>query len=266
MNPYAMEMNRAIAAAHLFVLSLASATVARGDGSGVAASQTAPESCAAASNPGAPDADLYCIELLPAAEIERASGPHGCSRRLLHSASPLRPRANTHTTSVQLRDLPEPSSLGLYTAYMAWATTPQLNPVVKLGDVRNGTLRVGPSPSTVPDPDHGRGAAAVPERSGRLVLRGTRRACECSLTTGVRARGIVAAKEHRPSSTQPAHETPDAAGERGLRRRCTPRWSMPPALMTLRPDVLLISRRPAGCDSARAAARIAPARDGARSA
>ena len=48
-----------------------------------------------------------------------------------------------HDVRFDIRDLPEPSSLGAYTTYVAWATTPQFDPVVKLGAVGNGARGSG---------------------------------------------------------------------------------------------------------------------------
>ena len=74
----------------------------------------------------------------------------------------------------ELRDLPEPSSFGAHTVYIAWATTPQLNPVVKLGVVRNGQVRLGRVAfDRILLLISAEASADVSERSGPLVLRGT---------------------------------------------------------------------------------------------
>ena len=90
------------------------------------------------------DDDLYCIELLPAADIERASG----TARLVPPSSPFGAAVTAagepqHDVILTLRDLPSPGSLGRFTVLVAWAATPQLRPVVKLGEVRDGTTRLG---------------------------------------------------------------------------------------------------------------------------
>ena len=69
--------------------------------------------------------------------------------------------------------LPQPEEVGPYTALVAWATTPYLDPVVKLGVVRNGRNALGRIHfnkflvliSAEPSAD-------VAERQGRLILRG----------------------------------------------------------------------------------------------
>ena len=40
--------------------------------------------------------------------------------------------------------LPEPSTLGAYTVFVAWATTPDLDQWVRLGTVTNGKTTLGP--------------------------------------------------------------------------------------------------------------------------
>src|SRR6185503_19406194 len=100
---------------------------------------------AAQQNPGTrPDPDLYRIELLPAGDITTGSG----SAELLAPSSPFGVAvtpAGEHLYDVrfELRDLPDPGTFGKYTTYIAWATTPQLHPTVKLGEVRNGTTTLG---------------------------------------------------------------------------------------------------------------------------
>src|SRR5918996_3057552 len=92
----------------------------------------------------APDPDLYRIELLPAADVASGSG----SAELLAPSSPFGVAvtpAGEHLYDVrfELRDLPAPSTFGRYNAYVAWATTPQLHPAIKLGEVKNGTTTLG---------------------------------------------------------------------------------------------------------------------------
>lgn len=75
--------------------------------------------------------------------------------------------------TLHLEGLPPPSTLGHYTAWVAWLTTPLFHPEIRLGEVANGVnplgvvdwdrflVLVSPEPS-----------AGVSERSGRPVLRG----------------------------------------------------------------------------------------------
>jgi multicopper oxidase len=233
----------------LFVAALTWIAVGQGDlRSAVQASLTA-ESCAEdAGTAGGPDADLYCIELLPANGLERAAG----AARLLAPSSPFGLAVTAagepqYDVEFNLRDLPEPPSLGPYTTYVAWATTPQISPTVKLGIVRNGVVRLGrvtfdrililitaeSSPETT-------------ERAGRLVLRGT--------SASVRMQphdlafvlsGFLSSKDAPPPTHahEMAHDAATAPGA-WTPPPMHPRVTMPPELMTLRPDVSSYLPRP----------------------
>ena len=114
----------------LIVLLLACVVTGR---HGVTALSQAVGSCAENIDGGA-DADLYCIELLPAANVDGATG----TARLLSPPSPFGvavTAAGEHQYDIQfdVQGLPPPSTLGAYQAYVAWATTPQMHPVVKIG-------------------------------------------------------------------------------------------------------------------------------------
>ena len=89
--------------------------------------------------------DLYCIELVhtPAfpdvegrGELGRIPGPFGT--RVSADGG------HEFDVSVVLRGLPDPRSIGPYTTYVAWATTPVLRPLINLGEVANGRTRLGP--------------------------------------------------------------------------------------------------------------------------
>lgn len=226
----------------LLILAIVWAGGARSDARGAGQLQADVKTCAPDSNgPSGPDADLYCIELLPAAEIERASG----TARLIPPSSPfgvaVTPGGEHQFDIVfDVRDLPDPASLGPYTAYVAWATTPQLHPVIKLGELRNGTVRLGRVAfdrflilitAEV--------SAAASDRAGRLVLRGTSASVRMQphdlafLLAGLLERRDAPTPEH-------AHEAhaPRGDGTAGWTPPpMHPNVTMPPALMTLRPDV-----------------------------
>ncbi len=188
------------------------------------------------------DADLYCIELLRADGIDRASG----TAWLLPPSSPfgvaVTPSgAHTYDVAFTLRDLPEPRALGPYSTYVAWATTPQLDPVVKLGEVRNGTSRLGRVAfDRILILISAERTAAVSDRSGRLVLRGTSASMRMQphdlafLLAGLLERQNTAPAEH-------VHEISVAPGTTSANPWTPPPMHphvvMPPALMTLRPDV-----------------------------
>ena len=111
---------------------------------GVTAASQAAQPCAAGPSGAGPDPDLYCIELLPAGTIDTASG----TAILLSPTTPFGVAvtpAGEHQYDIQfdVQGLPPPSALGPYRAYVAWATTPQMHPVVKLGTIGNGRTKLG---------------------------------------------------------------------------------------------------------------------------
>ena len=128
-------------------------------------------------DPGGPaaDPDLYCIELIHAPDFPGASG-------YVELTPPPSPFGTAVTVdghhrfdlTVHLAGLPDPTVLGDYGGYVAWATTPRLRPVVNLGPVANGRTVVGPVDldkflvlvTAESDPN----ATAW---EGRIVLRGT---------------------------------------------------------------------------------------------
>jgi suppressor of ftsI len=120
------------------------------------------------------DPGLYCIELVSTPDLVDAGGVV----ELLPAPSPftLSVSAEGHQRSdltFRIAGLPDPASLGDYTAYVAWVTPPSLTPMIRLGQVGNGEVRLGPvaldkflvlvSAESV---------ATVRTRLGRLVLRG----------------------------------------------------------------------------------------------
>jgi FtsP/CotA-like multicopper oxidase with cupredoxin domain len=189
--------------------------------------------------PASPDADLYRIELLPAADIASGSG----SAQLLAPSSPFGVAvtpAGEHLYDVlfELGDLPEVRSLGAYAAFVAWATTPQLHPVVKLGEVRNGSTKLGRVTF-----DRflilitAERSASVSERSGRLVLRGTSASVRMQPHDLAFLLAGFLDKKDAPPTDHAHHEATGAPGEWAATPPMHPEVTMPPALMTLRPDV-----------------------------
>jgi FtsP/CotA-like multicopper oxidase with cupredoxin domain len=191
------------------------------------------------------DDDLYCIELLPSADIERASG----TARLVPPSSPFgiavtRAGEPQHDVLLTLRDLPEPSTLGRFTTFIAWALTLQLQPFVKLGEVREGTSRLGrigfdrfivlitAEPS-----------ARASEPGRRVILRGTSASVRMQPhDLAFLLAGLIDTKE---ASGYDAHAGHHVAGNTSpgvpsgvwTPPPMHPQVSMPPAFMALRPDV-----------------------------
>lgn len=70
------------------------------------------------------------------------------SARLVYAASPFGIAVTadgraSYDVRITASGLPEPSSLGAYSAYIAWAATPDLSRWHRLGPVTNGTSTVG---------------------------------------------------------------------------------------------------------------------------
>lgn len=203
------------------------------------------------------DADLYCIELLPAGDFD-ASG----EARLLPPSSPFgiavtRAGEPQHDILFTLRDLPAAAQLAPDATLVAWATTPQLAPVIRLGEVHDGSVRLGRVPFDrflllITAEPHG--DVKVPGR--RVVLRGASASLRMQphdlafLLAGLIERQPGADADahagHAPQG-QAVHVASPAPGE-WTAPPMHPDVSMPPAFMTLRPDVS--SYLPASDDAA----------------
>ena len=122
-----------------------------------------------------PSRDLYCVELIPATGVESARGhvalQFGDSPFTQAVTPDGRPRFQAVVT---LSGLPPADSLGAYVRYVAWAATPVMYPIERLGDVTNGTTTLGPIEFNkfvviiTAEPEGG----PADEWRGRLVLRG----------------------------------------------------------------------------------------------
>jgi suppressor of ftsI len=121
------------------------------------------------------DPSLYCLPLLATAAAPLASG----TAALRPASSPFglavtRDGGFRFRVLLTVSGLPAPASLGPYRTFVAWATTPELHPMIRLGEVRNGSTVLGPialerfiimvSAERWP---------TVRERTGPLVLRGS---------------------------------------------------------------------------------------------
>jgi suppressor of ftsI len=206
-------------------------------------------SCSASASTGAAaDLDLYCIELFPPSAID---GPTGVAR-ILPPASPFGIAVSAagemlYDVDFDLRGLPAPASLGAYTTFVAWAAAPEMHPVVKLGEVRNGVTRVGrvhldrfllivTAEASIGEASLGNVAGP----SGRVVIRGTSAAMRMQphdlafFLAGLLERKDAAAagRDHA------AHQATPASGDVAWTPPpMHPDVTMPAALMLLRPDV-----------------------------
>jgi hypothetical protein len=84
---------------------------------------------------------------MPLFSTPRAPTAQGAAR-LAFAASPFgiavtADGRSRYDVQVKATGLPAPSSLGAYTAYVAWEVTPDLATWVRLGTVTNGTSTVG---------------------------------------------------------------------------------------------------------------------------
>ncbi|MBM3806809.1 MAG: multicopper oxidase family protein [Acidimicrobiia bacterium] len=196
--------------------------------------------CAALDPRVSGDADLYCIDLLPPLDIEKGAG----RAELLPPATPfglaVTPAGEPqHDVRLTLRDLPPPATLGAFTAYVAWVTTPQMFPVQRLGEVGNGQFTFGRVHFdrfivlVTAEP-----AATAATQRGRVVLRGTSASMRMQphdvafTLAGMLDGGGDAAHadhaDHAAHGADPGGWTPPPM---------YPEVAMPPAMMRLRPDV-----------------------------
>tara|TARA_Y100000590_G_scaffold466934_2_gene643943 strand:- start:114 stop:2291 length:2178 start_codon:yes stop_codon:yes gene_type:complete len=121
----------------------------------------------------APSRDLYCIELTAIPGMQGVSGVVELSPLSSpFTAGVTRDGRLIYKPRITLSGLPEPSSLGEFNTFVAWAADPTMYPVIKLGEVGNGTWSLSPiylnkfviliSAERSSDVD---------EREGKLVLR-----------------------------------------------------------------------------------------------
>ncbi len=177
-------------------------------------------------NPLGPSHDLYCVELVAAPGVRGVSGR-------VELASPPGPftvavSADGHSRFIPifyLRGLPSTGT------YIAWATTPQMDSLIKLGEVKNGSV-------TLRSIDFDKfnilisaeRSARVREPRGRIVLRGqspsTRPFPPDLMEFSLGAAGSPSAMDHaeRDTSGWPMVPTPSGV-------------TMLPSEMALRPEV-----------------------------
>lgn len=185
-----------------------------------------------------PSPDLYCIDLLPArsftasgtAELLPLPSPFGLA--VTRDGSPL------WNVAFTLDSLPDPRTLGDYTVYVAWATTPGLDLEVKLGTVGNGRTTRGRVAFDrfllliTAETD-----SSVPRRSGPLVLRGG------SASTRMQPDDMAFLLTGMIPGGDSTDQHDDHAGHSGggssgwTLPPMHPEVAMPPGLMRLRPDV-----------------------------
>ena len=176
--------------------------------------------------------DLYCIELLPAAgidargtaELRPAPGPFGV--RVTPEGS------HVYDVRLAVEALPDPATLGPYTAYVAWVLPPRLAPEYRLGEVRGGVVEGRVALDQFLVMVTAEASADVESRAGRLVARGM----SASMRMQPHDMPFFLAGLIERDSTD-GHATHGAGEDGWTPPPMHPRITMPPALMTLRPDV-----------------------------
>src|SRR5687767_14509236 len=189
---------------------------------------------------------LRCAELVPIPALRNASG-------VLELEAPSTPfgvavtadGVPRHTPVVTLSDLPPAASLGAYSVYVAWVASIAFGDEVRLGEVRNGTTRLGELAMLQFRVLITAEATATPSRrSGPLVTRGTspsaRRLAHRDVLTPA-APGVPRADASAASGDHAVHAAhgavPVTSGEATW--RMPPMGSLPmmPGMSAMRPSV-----------------------------
>ncbi len=177
--------------------------------------------------------DLYCMDLVATPGLDNTH-----ARVVLNPVtSPFGVAVNANGNHVYdltftISGLPDPTTLGEYSTYVAWLTTPLLYPTIKLGEVRNGTVQVQ-------DVDYNKflilisaeNAADTDEREGRLVLRGGSPSTRMSPPDLLEF--LIGATSSETTSMNHTHG--DVAADGWLRPPMPSGIAMLPALMELDP-------------------------------
>jgi suppressor of ftsI len=181
----------------------------------------------------APSADLYCIDLVPSPDHRAAAG----EARLAHVPTPFgvavdRDGVHIYDLVIGAEGLPDPASLGDYRALVAWATTPTLDPWIRLGTLEPGDsvrARVALNKFIVMVTAEADGA--VLERSGPILLRGMSPSMRMlPLDDPVLLMGAAT-----PFDDEHAHHRHDPDPDGWIMPPEDPRMFMPPGVMALRP-------------------------------
>src|SRR6266511_2692976 len=191
--------------------------------------------------PLGPSHDLYCIELVPAPGITGVSGRVELAQPPGPFTVAVTPEGRSrYIPIVSLHGLPPPSSLAksARAAYVAWAASPLMDPVIELGEVRNGTtaLRAVDLDKFIVLITAERDRRAR-EPGGRVVLRGqspsTRLFPPDLLQFSIGAMGQGTGSEHLEHHAM----TGDSGAVQWTTVPMPPGLTMLPAEMALRPDV-----------------------------
>ncbi len=200
-----------------------------------------PQDPCATPAPLGPSRDLYCIELVAAPGVDGAAGTVG----LGHVPGPFTVAVTSrgmprHRLHLSLSGLPAPQALGAYRTYVAWAASPAMHPVTRLGEVSNGRATLG-----VTDLEKfvflvtAESDARVAEPAGKVVLRGqspsTRLFPPDLLEFAIGRMGDLGGGSHEHGHGAVAGG--DSIGPRWTTVPMPPGLAMLPAEMALRPEV-----------------------------
>lgn len=136
--------------------------------------ETRPTPAERGSDSARPASDLNCIDLYPTTRGGDATGVAELRRPWSPFGVTVTPEGrHRHDIVLWLDGLPDPSTFGPYTTYVAWATPVALDPVVSLGEVTNGVNELG----EVAFNKYllwvsAEASGSVGERSGPLIVRG----------------------------------------------------------------------------------------------
>ena len=182
-----------------------------------------------------PASDLYCVDLFSTALGGDALGVVEMGRVPTPFGVAVTPEGHhEYALTAWIEGLPDVTSLGPYNAYMAWATTPVFDQLIKLGEVSNGTNTLGTiALNKFLIMISAEASADVSGREGRLVLRGR------SPSSLMEAHDLLA---QAPSAAQaPAmrdgHDMEGMDGNGWMRPPSYPGVRMLPGLMGLSPRV-----------------------------
>ena len=209
-----------------------------------------PSFCEGPESPLSPSRDLYCIELVRAVGVRAGAGRVELGR----AAGPFTVDATAdghlrYTPAITLSGLARPSSLGRYAAYVAWAASPTMDVVQRLGVVDNGrTVLPAISLDKFFVLISAETSAAATDMRGRLVLRGM------SPSTRLQPPDFMqfilgATREDSGSGGHEHHMRTGSDTASWTMVPMPPGISMLPAEMTLRPDAVPYLPKPPGLDT-----------------
>lgn len=186
------------------------------------ASELARSRCRPQGARGAPSRTIYCIDLIPVPDLIGVAG----TVELHQPASPFtvavtRDGVHRYQLTWIIEGLPAPQSLGPFDRYVAWATTPTLAPVMRMGAVRNGRVETGSIALNkyilIVTAERGRDSAAA-EWRGRIVLRGN--------SPSMLMKPVETSELPGQLPRSHDHSASDSASASGLSG--SPVWRMPP--------------------------------------